>query len=229
MSRPDRGEFRGEESGDGAETMFQRRDTVVIGPEVVIEPGARIWPFVILEGRTRIGKGAVIGPWCRIENSTIGDGATILDSCLIRDSVVGPGASVGPFAHLRPDSHLGEGAKVGNFVELKKASLGPGAKASHLAYVGNATVGAAANIGAGTITCNYDGASKHPTAIGAGAFVGSNATLVAPVNIGENAYVAAGSVVTRDVPAGDLAVGRSRQENKPGWAARRALKRAGRE
>jgi bifunctional UDP-N-acetylglucosamine pyrophosphorylase/glucosamine-1-phosphate N-acetyltransferase len=128
---------------------------------------------------------------------------------------------VGPFAHLRPESLLGEGARVGNFVELKKTSLGAGAKANHLAYLGDAVIGENSNIGAGTITCNYDGTRKHPTTIGRGTFVGSNSTLVAPVTIGDGSYVAAGSAITEDVPADALGIGRSRQENKPGWVSRR--------
>jgi bifunctional UDP-N-acetylglucosamine pyrophosphorylase/glucosamine-1-phosphate N-acetyltransferase len=137
--------------------------------------------------------------------------------------VVGPEATVGPFAHVRPESRIGARAKVGNFVELKKTHLGDGSKAPHLSYIGDATVGPGANIGAGTITCNYDGTHKHPTRIEAGAFIGSNSTLVAPVTVGEGAYVGAGSAVTEDVPAGALALGRARQVMKAGWAtARRA-------
>jgi bifunctional UDP-N-acetylglucosamine pyrophosphorylase/glucosamine-1-phosphate N-acetyltransferase len=134
---------------------------------------------------------------------------------------VGDGCNIGPFAHLRPDSVLGERVKVGNFVELKKATLGAGAKANHLSYLGDVTVGDGANLGAGTITCNYDGSQKHQTAIGKGAFVGSNATLVAPVTIHDNAYVAAGSAITGDVPAGALGIARARQENKEGWVEKR--------
>jgi bifunctional UDP-N-acetylglucosamine pyrophosphorylase/glucosamine-1-phosphate N-acetyltransferase len=135
--------------------------------------------------------------------------------------VVGAGASIGPFAHLRPQTRVGARAKVGNFVELKKTHLGDGAKAPHLSYLGDATIGAGANLGAGTITCNYDGASKHPTSIGEGAFVGSNSTLVAPLTIGVGAYVGAGSTITEDVPADALALGRGRQVVKPGWAKKR--------
>jgi bifunctional UDP-N-acetylglucosamine pyrophosphorylase/glucosamine-1-phosphate N-acetyltransferase len=137
--------------------------------------------------------------------------------------VVEEGAQIGPFAHLRPESRVGAGAKVGNFVELKKASLGAGAKAPHLSYIGDAEIGPRANLGAGTITCNYDGTSKHRTKVGAGAFVGSDVTLVAPVTVGDGAYVAAGSTITDDVPEDALAVARSRQVSKAGWAkARRA-------
>jgi bifunctional UDP-N-acetylglucosamine pyrophosphorylase/glucosamine-1-phosphate N-acetyltransferase len=201
---------------------FERADTVILGPDVTLAPGARIRAFTILEGRTTVGAGAVVGPFCRVENSSIGDGATILDSCLVRDSVIERGATIGPFAHIRPESVVRENAKVGNFVELKKTVLGPGAKAPHLSYLGDAEIGAKANVGAGTITCNYDGVSKHRTTIEDGAFVGSDSILVAPVTVGAGAFVAAGSVVTRDVPKGALAVGRARQENKAGWAERRA-------
>jgi bifunctional UDP-N-acetylglucosamine pyrophosphorylase/glucosamine-1-phosphate N-acetyltransferase len=132
--------------------------------------------------------------------------------------VVEAGASVGPFTHVRPESRIGAGARVGNFVELKKTHLGDGAKAPHLSYLGDATIGARANIGAGTITCNYDGVHKHATRIGEGAFIGSDATLVAPITIGEGAYIAAGSAITEDVPPHALALGRARQVTKPGWA-----------
>jgi bifunctional UDP-N-acetylglucosamine pyrophosphorylase/glucosamine-1-phosphate N-acetyltransferase len=151
----------------------------------------------------------------------LGNQVTVLNHCVVTDTVIGDRCSVGPFAHLRPESVLGESARVGNFVELKKTSLGAGAKANHLAYLGDAVIGENSNIGAGTITCNYDGVRKHPTTIGRGAFVGSNSTLVAPVTIGDGSYVAAGSAITEDVPADALGIGRSRQENKPGWAAKR--------
>jgi bifunctional UDP-N-acetylglucosamine pyrophosphorylase/glucosamine-1-phosphate N-acetyltransferase len=138
------------------------------------------------------------------------------------------GASVGPFARLRPGTDLGRGAKVGNFVEIKSAQVGEGAKISHLTYIGDASIGAEANIGAGTITCNYDGFNKFRTEIGAGAFVGSNSSLVAPVKIGEGAYIGSGSVITQDVPAGSLALARALQSEKPGWAARFRTAMAGR-
>jgi bifunctional UDP-N-acetylglucosamine pyrophosphorylase/glucosamine-1-phosphate N-acetyltransferase len=188
---------------------------VAVGPDTVIHPG------VHLEGLTTVGAGCEIRPGCRLLDAIVGRAVTLLDHCLVHGARIADGCQVGPFAHLRPDSVLGAGARVGNFVELKKTTLGAGAKANHLAYLGDAVIGAATNIGAGTITCNYDGVRKHTTTIGTGAFVGSNATLVAPVTIGDGAYVAAGSAVTEDVPADALAIGRSRQENKPGWAARR--------
>ena len=203
---------------------IERPDTVLVGPDVRVEPGARVRAFTILEGKTFLAAGAIVGPFCRIEDSEIGPNAVVLDSCLIRNSRICGGASVGPFAHIRPDSVVGENAKVGNFVELKKTTLGPGSKAPHLSYLGDATIGANANVGAGTITCNYDGAVKNPTTIEDEAFVGSNSILVAPVKIGRGAYVAAGSVITKDVPADALGLGRARQENKLGWAARRPRK-----
>jgi bifunctional UDP-N-acetylglucosamine pyrophosphorylase/glucosamine-1-phosphate N-acetyltransferase len=201
--------------------------TTFLGPEVTVEPGARLRPFTVLEGATRVGPRAEVGPFVRLVDVVVGEDARILDHCLLRESVVEAGASVGPFAHLRPESRVGPRARVGNFVELKKAHLGEGAKASHLSYVGDTTVGPRVNIGAGTITCNYDGTHKHPTRIGEGAFVGSNTTLVAPVTVGEGAYVAAGSVVTEDVPADALGLGRARQVNKEGWAKKRRERRSG--
>ena len=170
---------------------------------------------------TAIGRDVTIGP-----NVVFGPGVTIADGvaiqafCHIEGAQVEEDAAIGPFARLRPGAEVGEGAHVGNFVEIKKARLGKGAKANHLAYLGDAEIGAGSNIGAGTITCNYDGFGKYLTRIGAGAFIGSNSALVAPVAIGDGAIVAAGSVVTRDVPADALAVARGRQEERPGWAAR---------
>jgi bifunctional UDP-N-acetylglucosamine pyrophosphorylase/glucosamine-1-phosphate N-acetyltransferase len=150
----------------------------------------------------------------------------VLDHCLLRESVVEAGASVGPFTHVRPESRIGAKARVGNFVELKKAALGEGSKAQHLSYLGDAAIGPGVNIGAGTITCNYDGVKKSPTKIEAGAFIGSDTTLVAPVTVGEGAYVAAGSTITEDVPKDALALGRARQVTKPGWAAERRERQA---
>ena len=197
-----------------------------VGEDVVVEPGAVLRPFSVLEGRTVVRAGAEVGPFVRLVNVEVGPGAVILDHCLLRDSVVEAGASVGPFAHVRPESRIGERAKVGNFVELKKTHLGAGSKAQHLSYLGDASIGPGVNIGAGTITCNYDGATKSPTRIEAGAFVGSDTTLVAPVTVGEGAYVAAGSTITADVPKDALALARARQVTKPGWAARRRERQA---
>jgi bifunctional UDP-N-acetylglucosamine pyrophosphorylase/glucosamine-1-phosphate N-acetyltransferase len=196
-------------------------NTTFVGTEVVVEADAVLRPFTILEGRTKVRARARIGPFARLVDTEVGEGAEILDHCLLRESVVDTGASVGPFTHIRPGSRVGSRAKVGNFVELKKTSLGDGSKAPHLSYLGDATIGPKTNVGAGTITCNYDGTRKHPTHIGSGAFVGSHTTLVAPIIVGDGAYVGAGSTVTEDVPPGALALGRARQVVKPGWAERR--------
>jgi bifunctional UDP-N-acetylglucosamine pyrophosphorylase/glucosamine-1-phosphate N-acetyltransferase len=192
-----------------------------IGPDVEIGPDTTIHPNVYLEGKTRIGRDCEIHAGVRIVNSTIGDGTIVQNYCVVRDSVVDAQVAMGPFSHIRPDSHVGPGAHVGNFVELKKTRLGAGAKANHLAYIGDATVGAKVNVGAGVITCNYDGVHKHQTVIGDGAFIGTDSQLVAPVTVGAGAYVAAGSTIVEDVPEGALAIGRSRQENKLGWVAKR--------
>jgi bifunctional UDP-N-acetylglucosamine pyrophosphorylase/glucosamine-1-phosphate N-acetyltransferase len=195
--------------------------TTFLGPLVVVEPGATLRPFVFLEGKTVVRAGAIIGPFVRLVDTEIGPGAQVLDHCLLRESVVEAEASVGPFTHLRPECRVGARAKVGNFVEMKKSHLGEGSKAGHLSYLGDATIGPEVNIGAGTITCNYDGTHKHPTRIEAGAFIGSHSTLVAPVTVGEGAYVAAGSAITEDVPGEALALGRARQVTKAGWAQKR--------
>jgi bifunctional UDP-N-acetylglucosamine pyrophosphorylase / glucosamine-1-phosphate N-acetyltransferase len=203
-------------------TIF-RPDTTVIDAEVEVGAGTVIEPFVQLLGATRIGSGCHIRSFSVIESCTIGHQVLVRQSCILTESTVDSGAKIGPFAHLRPGSEIGEEAHIGNFVETKKARLGKGAKASHLTYLGDAEVGEATNIGAGVITCNYDGKLKHPTRIGKGAFVGSDSTLVAPVSIGDGAYVGAGSCITQDVPADSLAIARSHQVVKEGWAtARRA-------
>jgi bifunctional UDP-N-acetylglucosamine pyrophosphorylase/glucosamine-1-phosphate N-acetyltransferase len=190
-------------------------DTVEIGADTVIYPGA------ILEGGTRIGRECVVGAGCHVSGSQLGDRVTLKPYCVLSDSVVEEDAQLGPFCHLRPRSHIGATARVGNFVEVKKSRIGRGSKASHLAYIGDATVGAGVNIGAGVIFVNYDGADKHESQVGDRAFVGSNCSLVAPITIGADAFVAAGSVITKDVPAGALAVERSQQMVKEGWVDRR--------
>jgi bifunctional UDP-N-acetylglucosamine pyrophosphorylase/glucosamine-1-phosphate N-acetyltransferase len=218
-----------------ATTLRERRNRALLAAGVLIEdpastwidvraavaPGARLRPSCVLEGRSSVGPGAEIGPFVRLLDTAVGAGAQVLDHCLLRESVIEEGAVIGPFAHLRPLSRVRRGAKVGNFVELKKTDLGEGSKAPHLSYLGDATIGPKVNVGAGTITCNYDGAHKHPTHIEAGAFIGSDTTLVAPVRVGAGAYVGAGSTITDDVPADALALGRARQVTKPGWAARK--------
>jgi bifunctional UDP-N-acetylglucosamine pyrophosphorylase/glucosamine-1-phosphate N-acetyltransferase len=195
--------------------------SVWIGPDVTIGQDTVIHPNVYLEGQTHVGARCEIQSGVRIVNSSVDDEVVVHNYCVIRDSAIGAGAVMGPFSHLRPESRVAAGAHVGNFVELKKTVLGPGSKANHLAYLGDATIGAGVNIGAGVITCNYDGARKHHTHIGDGAFVGTDSQLVAPVRVGAGAYIAAGSSITQDVPDGALAVARSRQENKLGWAERR--------
>ncbi|HEX7020327.1 MAG TPA: bifunctional UDP-N-acetylglucosamine diphosphorylase/glucosamine-1-phosphate N-acetyltransferase GlmU [Gemmatimonadaceae bacterium] len=195
--------------------------TAWIGPDVSVGPDTIIHPGVYLEGTTRIGSNCEIHSGVRIVDSVIDDGATINNFCVIVESHVSSGAIVGPFAHLRPQSDVGESARVGNFVELKKTKLGKGSKANHLSYLGDATIGEKVNIGAGTITCNYDGTAKHPTVIEDGAFIGSDSQLVAPVRVGRGAYVAAGSSITEDVPEESLAIARGRQVNKPGWVGKR--------
>jgi bifunctional UDP-N-acetylglucosamine pyrophosphorylase/glucosamine-1-phosphate N-acetyltransferase len=195
--------------------------TAFIGPDVSIGVDTTIHPGVHLEGRTTVGAGCVIHSGVRIIDSRLDDGVVINNFCLIVGSHVSRGAKVGPFAHIRPQSDVGEDAHVGNFVELKKTTLGRGSKANHLAYLGDATIGERVNVGAGTITCNYDGVAKHPTVIEDGAFIGSDSQLIAPVRIGQGAYVAAGSSITQDVPAGALAIARGKQTNKEGWASRK--------
>lgn len=196
------------------------RDSVRIEDGVEIGQDAVIESHAVLRGQTRIGAGAVVDVGCVLTNADIGEGVTLKPYTVITDSIVRARAQVGPFSHLRPESDVGEEAHVGNFVETKKTRLERGAKANHLAYLGDGFVGEAANIGAGTIFCNYDGVQKHVTRIGKGAFIGSDSQLVAPVTIGDGAYVGTGTTVTKDVPADALAIGRARQENKEGYAAR---------
>jgi len=195
--------------------------TAYIDPDVEIGTDTTIHPNVYLEGRTRIGSNCVIHAGVRIVDSTIDDGVVIKNYCVITESHLAAGAEVGPFAHLRPHSDIGENARVGNFTELKKTSLGKGSKASHLSYLGDAVIGEKVNVGAGTITCNYDGTHKHQTVIEDGAFIGSDSQLVAPIRVGKGAYIAAGSSIVEDVPAGALGIARGKQINKPGWVAKK--------
>jgi bifunctional UDP-N-acetylglucosamine pyrophosphorylase/glucosamine-1-phosphate N-acetyltransferase len=194
-------------------------ETCVIDADVAVGPDTVIEPYVQLLGQTSIGSDCLIRSGTVIENSRIADNVLVRQNCVITESVIENGAKIGPFAHLRPGSEIGEDAHIGNFVETKKARLGKGAKANHLTYLGDAVIGAGSNIGAGVITCNYDGVNKHTTIIGEGVFVGSDSTLVAPISVGDGAYIGAGSCITREVPSDALAVGRSRQVNKEGWAA----------
>ena len=205
-------------------TIF-RPDTCVIDSEVEVAPDTVIEPYVQLLGNTVIGAECLIRSYSVVQNSRIGNRVTVRNGCVMDGAKVEDGAVLGPYAHLRPESRIGENAHVGNFVETKKIKLGKGSKANHLNYLGDAEIGAGVNIGAGAITCNYDGMHKHLTIIGDGAFIGSDSTLVAPVTIGAGAYVAAGSSVTHEVPAGALALGRARQVNKPEWASRKKAER----
>jgi bifunctional UDP-N-acetylglucosamine pyrophosphorylase/glucosamine-1-phosphate N-acetyltransferase len=198
-------------------TTYVERD-VWVGADTILHPG------VSLEGRTVIGKGCEIQSGARIVSSTLADHVTVLNHCVIMDSAIGTGASIGPFAHLRGHAQIGGDAKIGNFVEVKKSSLGPGSKASHLAYLGDAVIGERVNIGAGTITCNYDGDRKHTTTIADGAFIGSDTQLIAPVTVGEGAYVGTGSTIREDVPPGALAVSAGKQRNIEGWVDKRRAK-----
>jgi bifunctional UDP-N-acetylglucosamine pyrophosphorylase/glucosamine-1-phosphate N-acetyltransferase len=195
--------------------------TTWIGADVEVGPDTVIHPNVHLEGRTRIGANCVIHASVRIVDSTIDDGVVVNNFCVITESHIASGARIGPFAHIRPQSDVGEGAHIGNFTELKKTSVGKGSKANHLSYLGDATIGEQVNVGAGTITCNYDGERKHQTVIEDGAFIGSDSQLVAPVRVGKGAYVAAGSSIVEDVPPGALGIARGKQVNKPGWVARK--------
>lgn len=194
--------------------------SVFIEPSVKIGGETLIYPNVLLHGDTRIGKACTIYPNVRIINSFIKDGSTIKDSTLIEGSLIGPCAEVGPFAHIRPGSRIGS-AKIGNFVEVKKSTVADGTKAMHLTYLGDATIGKGVNIGAGTITCNYDGRKKHRTKIGDNVFVGSDSQFIAPVKVGKGSYIGAGSTITRDVPPSSLAISRVKQKNIKGWRKRK--------
>jgi bifunctional UDP-N-acetylglucosamine pyrophosphorylase/glucosamine-1-phosphate N-acetyltransferase len=196
-----------------------------IDVDVHIGPDTIIYPSVQIQGQTFIGEDVTIHSFSRIVSSKIGAKSVVLDGCLIEDSTLGQQVSIGPYAHLRPNTTLADRVKVGNFVEIKKSSLGVGSKSMHLAYLGDATIGEGVNIGAGTITCNYDGFQKHPTVIEDGAFIGTDSQLIAPVRIGKNAYVAAGSSITDDVPPESLAIARGRQAVKEGWVKEKKKKR----
>jgi bifunctional UDP-N-acetylglucosamine pyrophosphorylase/glucosamine-1-phosphate N-acetyltransferase len=206
-----------------AEALMQKRlrAAAMAGGATLVAPDT-----VFLSHDTRIGRDVTIEPHVVIgERVIIEDGATIKSFCYMEKSRIGPGATVGPFARLRPGANLAAAAHVGNFVEIKQSEIGEGAKVNHLTYIGDTSVGAGANVGAGTITCNYDGFAKHRTEIGAGAFIGSNSSLVAPVKIGEGAYVGSGSVISKDVAPDALALTRTAQEERPGWAAKNRERR----
>jgi len=209
-----------------AGVSIYRPETCTIDPDVEIDPDTILEPFVQILGRTRIGSDCRIRSFSVISDSQIANNVLVRPGCIIDQSTIAAGAQLGPYAHLRPGSEIAEGAHVGNFVETKKTRMGRGAKANHLTYLGDSDIGAGVNVGAGTITCNYDGANKHMTVIEENAFIGSDSTLVAPVRIGKGAYVAAGSTITEDVPADALALGRSRQITKESWARQRRDERA---
>jgi len=200
---------------------FDVDEGVAVGPDTIIEPSVR------LRGRTVVGSGCRIGQGSILTDTAVADNVTVNPYTVSAEATIGAGSIVGPFSRLRPGATLEEGVHIGNFVELKKTRMGKGAKANHLTYLGDATVGAGTNVGCGTVTCNYDGEKKHPTVIGERAFIGSDSILVAPITIGDGAYVAAGSTLTEDVPAGALALGRARQTTKEGWVeARKQAKQA---
>lgn len=203
-----------------------RPESVWIDPDVMVGADTVIEPGVCLLGRTRIGEDCRVGAFSVITDSELADNVTIKPSCVITESRVAEGASIGPFAQLRPGADIGAEAKIGNFVEVKKARVGRGSRAGHLTYLGDATIGDDVNVGAGTITCNYDGEKKCQTVIEDHVFIGSGTELVAPVRVGRNAYVAAGSTITEEVPPDSLAIARSRQTNKPGWVKRRKARMA---
>jgi bifunctional UDP-N-acetylglucosamine pyrophosphorylase / glucosamine-1-phosphate N-acetyltransferase len=200
---------------------IHRPETCVIDAEVTAGPDTILEPFVQLLGKTHIGEDCRIRSYSVIQNSKIGNGVQIRNGCVLDEATISDGAFIGPFAHLRPGSQIGREAHVGNFVETKNVRVGDKSKANHLTYLGDVSIGSGCNIGAGVITCNYDGAKKHPTQIGDRVFVGSNSTLVAPVSLEDDTYVAAASCITEPVPAGALALGRSRQTVKPGWVKQR--------
>ncbi len=192
---------------------------VEVGPDTLLDAN------VALRGRTQVGSGCRIGIGSILEDTQLGDGVKVLPYCVLESSQIGPGCGVGPFAHTRPGTVLMKGAKIGNFVETKKTVLGEGSKANHLSYLGDASIGSGVNVGAGTITCNYDGYSKFKTVIEDGVFIGSDTQLVAPVTVGREAVIAAGTTVTRDVPAGALAISRVDQANRDGYAELRKQRR----
>lgn len=209
-----------------AGVTIEKPETVTIDPDVQIGQDTIVGPHAVILGNTRIGDSCHIGASTVISNATLADGVIVKPFTSVDDSILGEGTDVGPFARLRNKNRLGANVHIGNFVELKNAQLSDGVKAGHLTYLGDAEVGAKTNVGAGSITCNYDGISKHRTKIGESVFIGSNSILVAPIQIGDGAFTAAGSVLTEDIPADALGVGRARQENRDGWAKLRRAKMA---
>lgn len=204
-----------------AGVTIQLPETVVVDPEVSAGEDTIVEPGVQLLGKTKIGARCTIRTGSVLSDATLGDDVKVEPHCVVADSRLDDGVTIGPFARLRPGNHLKRGSRIGNFVELKKSTIGEGTKAMHLTYLGDTKIGAKANIGAGTITCNYDGFHKFPTSIGNKVFIGSDTALVAPVRVGDGAYIAAGSVITDNVPSDALAIARGRQANKPGWASKK--------
>src|SRR5882724_5599601 len=215
--------FRERKRGElmDAGVSFQLPETVLVDPDVVAGEDTVIEPGVQLLGKTRIGARCTIRTGSVLSDATLGDDVTVEPHCVVAQSRLDDGVIIGPFARLRPDNHLKAGAKVGNFVELKKSTIGEGSKAMHLSYLGDTKIGTKSNIGAGTITCNYDGFHKYPTMIGNRVFVGSDSTLVAPVRLADGAYIAAGSTITDNVPPDSLGIARGRQVTKRGWATKK--------
>jgi len=200
---------------DGGVTLIDPERTYVHWG-VTVGAGTTLFPDTYLEGETKIGKDCLIEPNVRITGCQLGDGVTVKMCTVMADSVIESGVQIGPFAHIRPKTRLGANVKIGNFVEVKKSTIGKGSKARHLSYLGDARIGADVNVGAGTITCNYDGVNKHTTTIGDGVFIGSDTQFIAPVTVGDNSLVGAGSTITKDVPPDSLAVARSKQVVIPG-------------
>ena len=207
-----------------AGVSFEDPEATYVDSEVTIGAGTRIGPNVHLKGRTRVGRDCRIDGTAYVTDSEIGDGVHLRFSVVVNEAVIGDEAVIGPFAHLRPASNLGPRVHIGNFVETKKSTLGEGTKANHLAYLGDATIGRDTNIGAGTITCNYDGFAKHPTTIGDRVQVGSDTTLVAPIELGDDVYVATATTVRHDVPAGALVYNERRERVRDGWTAAKRAK-----
>jgi bifunctional UDP-N-acetylglucosamine pyrophosphorylase/glucosamine-1-phosphate N-acetyltransferase len=200
---------------------IQLPETVLIDPDVTAGEDTIIEPGVQLLGKTKIGARCIIRTGSVLTDAILGDDVTVEPHCVVAQSRLDDRVIIGPFARLRPDNHLKAGARIGNFVELKKSTIGEGTKAMHLSYLGDAKIGTKSNIGAGTITCNYDGFHKYPTSVGNKVFIGSDTALVAPVRVGDGAYIAAGSTITENVPSDGLGIARGRQVNKPGWAAKK--------
>lgn len=207
-----------------AGVYFVDDSQVILSAETTIGTDTVVYPNVILEGKCSIGRGVILYPGCRLVDATIGDGTTV-ESSVILESSVGQDSTVGPFAYIRPGSAIGDKVKIGDFVEVKKSSIGHGTKVSHLTYLGDAVIGKGVNFGCGTVIVNYDGKVKNQTVVGDHAFIGCNTNLVSPVKVGKNAYTAAGSTITQDVPDYALAIGRVRQEIKENWVEKKGLKK----